>query len=251
MARPLSERVIQEIGEAGSLYHRLVLVVGAAGAGKTAALREVAKRIGAPLVNVNLELSRSMLDLTERQRPLQVRRLLEGIVAESGSAGPFHADRLVAGYRGAPPFLGTLVPRPPSSFPRKRESRCSGTLVSRPQVRRQDHHESMRAGHKRSQDIHRPDSTEPGHLREPVPQRETVSCGSGVVLLDNIEILFDAALRQHPLRLLQDLSRSRTVAAAWNGSVEGNHVRHAAAGHPEYRRYPLDGVRAVRAEAVA
>ena len=158
MTLPLSERVIQEIGEAGSLYHRLVLVVGAAGAGKTAALREAAERIGAPLVNVNLELSRSMLDLTERQRPLQVRRLLEGIAAEGGS---------------------------------------------------------------------------------------------GVVLLDNIEILFDAALRQHPLRLLQDLSRSRTVAAAWNGSVEGSHVRHAAAGHPEYRRYPLDGVRAVRAEAAA
>ena len=158
MARPLSERVIQEIGEAGSLYHRLVLVVGAAGTGKTAALREVAERIGAPLVNVNLELSRSMLGLTERQRPLQVRRLLEGVVAEGGS---------------------------------------------------------------------------------------------GVVLLDNIEILFDAALRQHPLRLLQDLSRSRTVAAAWNGSVEDGHVRYAAPGRPEHRRYPLDGVRAVRAEALA
>ena len=158
MTRPLSERVIKGIGEAGSLYHRLVLVVGAAGAGKTAALGEVAGRIGAPLVNVNLELSRSMLDLTERQRPLQVRRLLDRIVAERGS---------------------------------------------------------------------------------------------DVVLLDNIEILFDAALRQLPLRLLQDLSRSRTVAAAWNGSVEGGHVRYAAPGHPEYRRHPLDGVLAVHTEVAA
>ena len=155
---PPEEEVIEKIREAGSQYHRLVLVVGTAGAGKTAALREVAERIGAPLVNVNLELSRRMLDLVERQRPLQVRRLLDRIVAERGS---------------------------------------------------------------------------------------------GVVLLDNVEILFDAALRQHPLRLLQDLSRSRVVAAAWNGFVEGGHVRYAAPGHPEYRRYPLDSILAVRAEAVA
>ena len=153
MTRPLpEEEVIEKIGEAGSQYLRLVLVVGVAGTGKTAALRDVAGRIGAPLVNVNLELSRRMLDLVERQRPLRIRRLLDQIVAERGS---------------------------------------------------------------------------------------------DVVLLDNIEILFDAALRQHPLRLLQDLSRRRVVAAAWNGSIEGDHIRYATPGHPEYRRDPLDGVLAV------
>ena len=41
VTRPLSEDVIEKIGEAGTLYYRLVLVVGAAGAGKTGALREV------------------------------------------------------------------------------------------------------------------------------------------------------------------------------------------------------------------
>ena len=152
MTRPLSEEVIEKIGEAGTLYYRLALVVGAAGTGKTGALREAAAHLGAPLVNVNLELSRRMLDLVERQRPRRIGRFLDRIVAERGS---------------------------------------------------------------------------------------------DVVLLDNIEILFDAALRQHPLRLLQDLSRSRVVAAAWNGSIEGNHVRYAVPGHPEYRRYPLDGVLAV------
>ena len=152
MTWPLSEDVIEKIGEAGTLYYRLALVVGAAGAGKTGALREVAAHLGAPLVNVNLELSRRLLDLTGRQRPLQVRRLLDEIAAGSGS---------------------------------------------------------------------------------------------DVVLLDNLELLFDAALRQDPLRLLQGLSRRRTVAAAWNGSIEGNHVRYDVPGHPEYRRYPLDGVLAV------
>ena len=152
MTRLLSERVIEEIGRARSLYHRLVLVVGGAGAGKTAALRDAADRTDAPLVNVNLELSLRLIDLTERQRALRVRPLLDRIIAERGS---------------------------------------------------------------------------------------------GVVLLDNLEMLFDATLRQHPLRLLQELSRNRVVAAAWNGSIEGGHVRHAAPGHPEHRRYPLDGVLAV------
>jgi hypothetical protein len=40
-----------------------------------------------------------------------------------------------------------------------------------------------------------------------------------LVLLDNIEILFDVHLKQDPLRLLQGLSRNKTVVAAWNGSI--------------------------------
>ena len=85
MTRPLSEEVIEKIGEAGTLYYRLALVVGAAGAGKTGALREAAAHLGAPLVNVNLELSRRMLDLVERQRPRRIGRFLDRIVAERGS----------------------------------------------------------------------------------------------------------------------------------------------------------------------
>ena len=158
MTRPLSERVIERIGRAANLYHRLVLVVGAAGSGKTGALREAAERTGAPLVNVNLELSRRLLDLTGRQRALRTQDLLHDIAGEAGG---------------------------------------------------------------------------------------------DVVLLDNLELLFDPALRQDPLRLLRGLSRHRSVAASWNGSVEDGHVRHAAPGHPEYRCYLLDGVLAVRAEAPA
>ena len=43
-----------------------------------------------------------------------------------------------------------------------------------------------------------------------------------VILLDNIEILFDVSLRQDPLRLLQGLSRNKTVVAAWDGSIDNN-----------------------------
>ncbi|MEN6474686.1 MAG: BREX-3 system P-loop-containing protein BrxF, partial [Syntrophaceae bacterium] len=40
-----------------------------------------------------------------------------------------------------------------------------------------------------------------------------------VVLLDNIEILFDVSLKQDPLRLLQGLSRNTTLVAAWSGEI--------------------------------
>ena len=144
MAEPLADRVIKRIGQAGGQYYRLVIVVAPAGAGKTAALQDVHERTAAPLVNVNLELSRRMLDLTERQRALQLPRLLEAIVGASA------AD---------------------------------------------------------------------------------------VVLLDNIEVLFDVSLKQDPLRLLQRLSRNRTVVVAWSGSIDGKHMVYATPGHPEYKKY--------------
>ena len=158
MAEPLADKVIKRIGQAAELYHRLVMLVAPAGAGKTAALQDVHERTAAPLVNVNLELSRRMLDLTERQRALQLPRLLAEIVG--ASAGD-------------------------------------------------------------------------------------------VVLLDNVEVLFDVSLKQDPLRLLQGLSRNKTVVAAWSGSIDGEHMVYATPDHPEYKRYPLRDFLVVNPEAVA
>ncbi len=58
-----------------------------------------------------------------------------------------------------------------------------------------------------------------------------------VVVLDNIEIVFDPALKQDPLRLLQLASRNRTIVASWNGDTTGRTLTYAAAGHREHRRY--------------
>ena len=158
MAEPLADRVIRGIDQAAELYHRLVMLVAPAGAGKTAALQDVHERTAAPLVNVNLELSRRMLDLTERQRALQLPRLLAEIVGASAAE---------------------------------------------------------------------------------------------VILLDNIEVLFDVSLKQDPLRLLQGLSRNKTVVAAWGGSIDGEHMVYATPDHPEYRRYPLRDFLVVSPEAIA
>jgi hypothetical protein len=67
---------------------------------------------------------------------------------------------------------------------------------------------------------------------------DIVADGRGeTVLLDNIEILFDPALRLDPLRLLQNLSRHRTIVASWKGRISGTYLTYAEPDHPEYRRY--------------
>jgi ABC-type hemin transport system ATPase subunit len=134
------------------------VLVAPAGAGKTVALQDVHERTMAPLVNVNLELSRRMLDLTGRQRALQLPRLLSEIVGASAT---------------------------------------------------------------------------------------------DVVLLDNIEVLFDLSLKQDPLRLLQGLSRNRTVVAAWSGCIDGSNMVYATPDHPEYKRYPIRDFLVVNPEAIA
>jgi len=58
-----------------------------------------------------------------------------------------------------------------------------------------------------------------------------------VVLLDNLEVLFDTTLQLDPLRLLQRASRSRTVVAAWNGTFRDGTLTYAEPQHPEYRCY--------------
>ena len=65
---------------------------------------------------------------------------------------------------------------------------------------------------------------------------------SDVALLDNIELLFAKDLAQDPLRLLQILSRSRTIVAAWPGNFHGGFLTYAEPSHPEARRYPTPQV---------
>ena len=54
-------------------------------------------------------------------------------------------------------------------------------------------------------------------------------------------------LAQDPLRLLQSLSRNRTIVAAWPGIFDGASLTYAEPGHPEARRYPTPQAVIVRA----
>jgi hypothetical protein len=72
---------------------------------------------------------------------------------------------------------------------------------------------------------------------------------SDVVLVDNPELVFSPALKQDPLRLLESLSRSRTLAVAWPGQVDGACVTYAEPEHPEHRRYAIKDFLVVDAQA--
>jgi ATPase family associated with various cellular activities (AAA) len=135
------EEAIQQV--AGQ-YYRLVILAGAPATGKTTALQSMAQKFGCQLVNVNLELSKRMLELTRTQRSRQVERLVKEVIAAA-----------------------------------------------------------------------------PGD----------------VVLLDNLEILFDPALEVEPLRLLQVSSRNRTIVASWNGVFRDGTLIYAEPGHPEFVQF--------------
>ncbi len=149
------EEILDKVNQAHQLYHRLVLVVGPSGSGKTSLLQEVSKQTGFRYINLNLELSRVLLELTERQRILRLPLLVDEIIGKTGDQG---------------------------------------------------------------------------------------------VLIDNLEILFEVSLKQDPLRLLQQISRNRTVVATWNGTIAGGYLTYAATNHPEYRRYPAHDLSVVTLE---
>ena len=136
--------LIEAIQQAANQYFRLVILAGLPGSGKTAALQVVEQTAGCQIVNVNLELSRKMLELTRTQRSRQVERLLKEVIADV-----------------------------------------------------------------------------PGE----------------VVLLDNLEILFDTGLEVEPLRLLQISSRNRTIVASWSGTFVAGTLAYAEPGHPEFVQF--------------
>jgi len=63
-------------------YHRLILLVGRHGVGKTRLLKELSRQANGaiPYLNVSLALSERLLDLTSKERPLRARRLLAQIL---------------------------------------------------------------------------------------------------------------------------------------------------------------------------
>jgi len=74
-------------------YYRLVLLVGMAGTGKTGFLQKLAEEFGSYVVNVNLELSGSLLELTEKQRALHLSEQFGRLVDQSSEA-PVLLDNL-------------------------------------------------------------------------------------------------------------------------------------------------------------
>lgn len=64
----------------------------------------------------------------------------------------------------------------------------------------------------------------------------------GLVLMDNIELLFDRTLQLSPLDLLKRHAHARRVVAVWPGDLREDRLSYATTGHPEHQDYGVDGL---------
>ena len=62
-----------------------------------------------------------------------------------------------------------------------------------------------------------------------------------LLLMDNIELLFDATLQLNPLDVLKHHAHSRRVVAVWPGESLGGRLTYADMGHSEHRDYAKNG----------
>lgn len=94
MAEPIHDKINRSLQAAEGLYHRLVLLVGETGSGKTGVLRDVAEEFGTSVINVNLALSSELLELTAKQRSLRLPGILEAVARDEGRGMSKETDSL-------------------------------------------------------------------------------------------------------------------------------------------------------------
>ncbi|WP_303674817.1 BREX-3 system P-loop-containing protein BrxF [Vampirovibrio chlorellavorus] len=80
MRDKIQQQIKQSVEAAEGLYHRLVLLVGEFGSGKSYVLRNIAQEFGTSVININLLLSNELLELTAKQRSLQLPTALDKII---------------------------------------------------------------------------------------------------------------------------------------------------------------------------
>ncbi|MCM8625487.1 BREX-3 system P-loop-containing protein BrxF [Accumulibacter sp.] len=136
--------------DVGALHCKLILLVGAPGAGKTALLIAFGKRVAAEPINVGAELGRRLAAIPQRQRHLQTNTILRELADQ-------HA-------------VGDLL------------------------------------------------------------------------LLDNIELLFDRTLQLDPLDLLKRHAHARRVVAVWPGELRDGRLIYTEMGHPEHQDYGIEAL---------
>jgi hypothetical protein len=81
-----TDKVEKVITQLDGAYYRLVLVAGPARSGKTRALSALTLRRQWPRINVNMEVSEKLLELTQRQRAVRIVGILEDIVGQNSES---------------------------------------------------------------------------------------------------------------------------------------------------------------------
>ncbi|MHB8252668.1 MAG: BREX-3 system P-loop-containing protein BrxF [Acidiferrobacter sp.] len=69
-----------------------------------------------------------------------------------------------------------------------------------------------------------------------------------LLLMDNIELLFDTSLQLNPLELLKRHAHSKRVVAVWPGKLRDGRLTYADMGHSEYRDYATEGLVAMEVQ---
>ena len=150
MNESVQQAIKEAISNAPAMYSRLILLVGPSGSGKTHALQIISAEYGEEIHNINLEMSKALMEIPIQRRRSRAQRIFADIIER---------------------FLGEADPQ------------------------------------------------------------------TALILLDNLEILFDKDLKQDPLLLLQGIARNITIIASWNGRWKDQRLTFAISGHPEYRFY--------------
>ena len=81
----LSLQIASQLSKAAEQYYRLIVIVVPPGGSQTINFPACADCINSQYININLELSRRLLELTTRQRSLQVQRLLKDIIGNTNN----------------------------------------------------------------------------------------------------------------------------------------------------------------------
>ncbi|MEA2034482.1 MAG: BREX-3 system P-loop-containing protein BrxF [Euryarchaeota archaeon] len=83
----MKTEIIKEIEKSKNLYNRLILITGPFGSGKTTLIRNISNDAGQAILNVNLELSKYLLDLSKKQRMLKASNCLSEIINRNYNEG--------------------------------------------------------------------------------------------------------------------------------------------------------------------
>jgi len=78
-----------------------------------------------------------------------------------------------------------------------------------------------------------------GELLREIADKEATEA---LLLLDNLELLFEPSLQINPLDLVKRLAHSKRVVAVWPGELRGDRLVYADMSHPEHRDYSRDGM---------
>jgi len=74
------DHVLEKLGFVNRQFYRLLLIIGPSERGQENIVIQVSEKINAPVVNINLDVSRKLLELPEKQRPINAAKILDSII---------------------------------------------------------------------------------------------------------------------------------------------------------------------------